>query len=186
MNQHYLGDVQQAIDRDGPAIVAFLTRAYQMEWPRRPYPTHLVPYSSWQGAFSITDSVLILSSNPNPANDRWYPLESVFHEGLHQWDDELASVLRTDAAARGVTVPQDLSHILIFYTAGQAVRRLHPEHVPMVDALNIWRLPLSGARLPAQRLKNASLEIWQPYLDGRGTRDEALGRILDAAVATRR
>jgi hypothetical protein len=56
----------------------------------------------------------------------------------------------------------------------------------MVDALNIWRLPLSGARLPAQRLKNALLKIWQPYLEGRGTRDEALGQLLDAAAVAGR
>jgi hypothetical protein len=186
MNQRYVRDLQQTIDGDGPAIVAFLTRAYQLEWPRRPYPTHLVAYSSWQGAFSITDSVLILSTNTNAANNRWYPLESVFHESLHQWDNDVAALLRTQAATRGVDVPQDLSHALIFFTSGEAVRRVHPEHVPMVDALNIWRLPLSGARLPAQRLKNALLEIWQPYLEGRGTRDEALGQLLTAAAAAAR
>jgi len=72
MNQKYLHELLQAIDRDGPAIVAFITRAYQMEWPQRPYRAHLVAYSSWHGAFSITDSVLILSTNSNQANDRWY------------------------------------------------------------------------------------------------------------------
>jgi hypothetical protein len=182
MNRQYVRDLQQAIDRDGPAIVDFLTRAYQVDWPRRPYPTHVVAYANFGGAFSLTGRVMILSSNPNPANERWYPLESVFHEGLHQWDNDVAALLGTQAAARGVDVPQDLSHALIFFTSGEAVRRVHPEHVPMVDALNIWRLPLSGARLPAQRLRGALLEIWQPYLQGRGTRDEALGQLLIAAA----
>jgi hypothetical protein len=27
----------------------------------------------------------------------------------------------------------------------------------------------------------ALLEIWRPYLDGRGSRDEALGQLLEAA-----
>jgi hypothetical protein len=186
MNLEYQHALQQQIDRDGPAIVAFLTRAYQVDWPQRPYPAHLVAYSNFQGAFSLTGKLLIMSTNDNFANDRWYPLEGAFHEAMHQWDDDVAATLRTQAAARGVSVPQDLSHVLIFYSVGEAIRRLHPEHVSTIDAQNLWQVPLSGARLPPQRLKTALLEIWQPYLDGRGTRDEALGQPLDAAAIANR
>jgi hypothetical protein len=105
---------------------------------------------------------------------------------MHQWDTAVGGVLRTQAAVHGVTVPQDLSHILIFSTAGEAIRRVHPQHVPMIDALNIWRVPLSGAGVPPPRLKNALQEIWKPYLGGRGTRDEVLGQLLDAAAAASR
>jgi len=56
----------------------------------------------------------------------------------------------------------------------------------MIDALNIWRVPLSGAGVPPPRLKNALQEIWKPYLGGRGTRDEVLGQLLDAAAAASR
>ena len=92
-------------------------------------------------------------------------------------------MLRAQATARGVTVPLDLSHVLIFFSAGEAVRLLHPEHVPMVDSLNIWQLPLSGARTAAQRLRPAILEIWKPYLGGRGSRDETLAALVAAAAA---
>lgn len=183
MNEQYVAALQQAIERDGPAILAFLTRAYQVRWPERPYPTHVVAYSNFQGAFSYTGNLMILSSNPKPANDRWYPLEGVFHEGLHQWDNDVAAILRAQAMARGVTVPLDLSHVLVFFTAGEAVRRLHPEHVPIVDSLQIWQLPLSGARVAAQRLRPAMLEIWKPYLDGRGSRDETVAALVAAAAA---
>jgi hypothetical protein len=183
MNEQYVVALQQAIARDGPAIVAFLTRAYQLPWPDRPYPTHVVAYSNFQGAYSYAGNLMILSSNANPANDRWYPLEGVFHEGLHQWDDDVAAMLRAQATARGVSVPLDLSHVLIFFTAGEAVRRLHPEHVPMVDALKIWQLPLSGARSAAQRLRPAILQIWKPYLDGRGSRDVTVAALVAAAAA---
>jgi hypothetical protein len=59
---------------------------------------------------------------------------------------------------------------------------LNLHHYLYVDALSIWQLPLSGARLPPARLKHALLEICKPYLDGRGTRDEALGGLLEAAA----
>ncbi len=183
MNEQYVAALQQAIERDGPAIVSFLTRAYHVRWPERPYPTHVVAYSNFAGAFWYTGNVMILSSNPNPANDRWYPLEGVFHEGMHQWDNDVEAMLRAQATPRSVTVPVDLSHALIFFTSGEAVRRLHPEHVPVVDSLQIWRLSLSGARVPAERLRPAVLEIWKPYLDGKGSRDEALAALVAAAAA---
>ena len=183
MNARYIAELQRTIDRDGHAIAEFLSRVYQLEWPNRPYPTHVVVYAIWQGAFSYTGRLMILSSNSYPQNEHWYPLESVFHESMHQWDDRVGALLRTQAAARGVSVPQDLSHALISYTVGEAVRRVHPEHVPVVDALEIWEKLLSGARVPAKRLQPILQEIWKPYLDGRGTRDDALGAVVAAAAA---
>jgi hypothetical protein len=183
MNERYIAELQRSIDRDGPAIVAFLSRVYGLEWPNRPYPTHVVAYAIWQGAFSYTGRMLILSSNPNEQNVKLYPLELAFHEAMHQWDDKVAALLRAQAAARGVTVPVDLSHTLVFSSTGEAVRRLHAEHVPVIDARDIWSKPLSGARVPAKRLQPAILEIWKPYLDGRGSRDDTMGAMVAAAAA---
>ena len=49
--------------------------------------------------------------------------------------------------------------------------------------LKIWTLPLSGARSAAQRLQPAIQQIWKPYLDGRGSRDETLTALVAAAAA---
>jgi len=45
---------------------------------------------------------MVLSSNANSLNDRWYPLESVFHEAMHQWDDSVQPALQAEAARQGV------------------------------------------------------------------------------------
>ena len=82
MNEQYLARLEQQIERDGPAIVQTLTRIYELPWPERPYPTHVVVYANWQGAFSFTGRLMVLSSNDNSLNDRWCPLESVFHEAM--------------------------------------------------------------------------------------------------------
>jgi hypothetical protein len=55
--------LQQQIEHDGPAIVEALTRIYQLPWPERAYPTHVVAYANWQGAFSYTGRLMVLSSN---------------------------------------------------------------------------------------------------------------------------
>jgi hypothetical protein len=85
-----------------------------------------------------------------------------------------------------VSVPRDLSHAMIFFTAGEAVRRVEPTHVPHAQAFEVWPKQLSGASLPALRLKPLLEEIWKPYLDGLGTRDEALAAFVTRAVAVSR
>jgi hypothetical protein len=63
------------------------------------------------------------------------------------------------------------------------VRSVAPEHVPTIDRLGIWKLNLSGASVPASRLKQPLIDAWKPYLDGRGTRDAALAALVAQAVA---
>jgi len=62
------------------------------------------------------------------------------------------------------------------------VQRRHPEHEPFIDAANLWQGTLSGARAPVGRLRSAIHETWKPYIDGRGTRDDAFAAMVAAAV----
>jgi len=55
--------------------------------------------------------------------------------------------------------------------------------VPLVETLGIWNLRLSGATLPASRLRQPLIETWKPYLDGRIMRDEAIGALVARAAA---
>jgi hypothetical protein len=185
MNDQYVARLQQQIEGDGPAIVDALTRIYQLPWPEHPYPTHVVAYANWQGAFSFTGRLMVLSSNDHSLNDRWYPLEIVFHEAMHQWDDRVSQALQAQATRQDVTLAQDLSHALIFFTVGYVLQRLHSDHEPMIDAANLWRGTLSGGRVPVGRLRSALQETWKPYIDGRGTRDDAFAAMVAAAAVQR-
>jgi hypothetical protein len=141
-----------------------------MTWPRGGYPVRIAAYANWAGAFSTRGDLLIVSSL-NPGTRGADGLETVFHEGMHQWDGEVAELLRTQARAIDKPVPDFLSHALIFYTAGDAVRRAVPSHVPYAESHGVWE---RGARA----FKTALEETWQPYLDGHGTRDEALAAVV--------
>ena len=101
---------------------------------------------------------------------------------MHQWDDRVQQALQAQAARQSLTVAPDLSHALIFFTVGHVVKRRHPDHEPMIDAANLWRGTLSGARAPVERLRSAIQESWKPYIDGRGTRDDAFAAMVAAAV----
>jgi hypothetical protein len=56
-------------------------------------------------------------------------------------------------------------------TAGEAVRRVVPGHVPYAEAKGLWR-GRPGAFKPALEA------VWLPFLDGQGTRDAAFQEVL--------
>jgi hypothetical protein len=119
-NRAWQTEIAALVDRHGAAILAFLTHAYGMAWPRDGYPVHLSAYANWAGAFSTRGNLLIVSTlDAGTRGDNG--LETVFHEGMHQWDSEVFTLLRTQARAIDKLVPNFLSHALIFYTAGAAV-----------------------------------------------------------------
>jgi hypothetical protein len=176
-NEALVQRTQALVDRHGKTILDYVTRAYGQPWPADGYAVHVSYYAHWAGNYSTDGYTLVMSSNANPTNEGALPLEIAFHEGMHQWDDQIASALAALAKAPGVAVPNDLPHALIWATAGEAVRRVAPDYVPFADAFGNWR------RMRPQGLKAALEEVWTPYLNGRGTRDEALAAIL-ARVAT--
>jgi hypothetical protein len=169
-NRTWQTAIAALVDQHGAAVLAFITHVYGMAWPTAGYPVHLSAYANWAGAFSTRGNLLIVSSLDAGTRGA-YGLETVFHEGMHQWDSEVFGLLRTHARAIDKLIPNFLSHAIIFYTAGEAVRRVVPSHVPYADAFGVW------AR-GAQPLKAALQEAWQPYLDGQGTRDEAFAAVV--------
>jgi hypothetical protein len=174
-NQAWRTATQALVDRHGPAIVDFLTKAYGQPWPADGYPVHLSMYANWAGAYSTDGRLLVVATNPNAGTSGIDGLESVFHEGMHQWDDGMMATIRGLANANKIPYPPRLFHALIFFTAGNAVNRVVPTHVPYADAHGLW----SGFAYS----KPAIDEFWKPYLDGpslgdTNARDAAILAIL--------
>jgi hypothetical protein len=148
----------------------FITNAYKMEWPASGFPVHVSGCSNWAGAYSTKGNLLVIASQCESLRGL-YGLETSFHEGMHQWDEQMFEVLRAQAIKVNKFFPRGLSHSLVFYTAGQAVRHVAPDHVPYSDKYGIWQRGLAAFKQPLD-------EIWKPYLDGKGTRDEALAALI--------
>ena len=145
---------------------------------------HLSAYANFGGAYSVGGGLAFLVfSSMTDQNIGLHGFEIVVHEGMHQWDQSLSGTLAALARAGNVSVPRDLTHAMIFFTAGEAVRRLDPTYIPVADAEGIWKFKLSGATLPAERLKPILEDLWKPYMNGRGTRDEALAALVTSAAA---
>lgn len=125
-----------------------------------------------------------------------YGFETVFHEGMHQWDEQIFEALRQQAIEVNKFFTRGRDHSLIFFTAGEAVRRaaggvrsdtgksvrngvvagrgsgtVEPEYIPYAEKYGVWQRGMGP-------FKAALEEIWKPYLDGRGTRDEAFAALI--------
>lgn len=117
---------------------------------------------------AVADAERGIKSLTDEERKTWAATVGVYASGISKLD-----------AVRGEPFPTiDLPHAMIFFTTGEAVRRVEPAHVPYADTLGIWSLQLSGARRPAERLKGPLEETWRPYLNGGGTRDQALAALL--------
>lgn len=171
-NRKWTASTRRQVDRHGRAILAFLTKAYGLPWPPAGFAVHVSGYANWAGAYSTTGNLLVIASVP-PTKEL-DNLEIIFHEGMHQWDQAILTALHERARLAGVRPPPNLSHALVFFTAGEAVRRAVPSHVPYAEANGIWQRGLGRFRAVLE-------QHWKPYLDGQGTRDEAFDAVLRAS-----
>jgi hypothetical protein len=181
-NRAWQTSIQALVDRHGAAVIGFVTRAYELPWPADGYPVHVSSYANFSGAYSAGSTGMLVLASLTDLNEGLHGLEGIVHEAMHQWDGRMFTALRTPAAALGVLIPRDLPHALIFYTVGEAVRSVDASYVPLAEAADVWPKRLSGATLPAQRLVPILDNVWRPWLEGRGTRDEALAEVLERAA----
>ena len=168
-NEAWLASIQALLDRHGQTVLKFITNAYGMSWPSAGFPVNVSAYSNWAGAYSTRGNLLVVASHPTQRGPLGF--EAAFHEAMHQWDDEMEKVLTTVARKEGKRVPSQLSHAIVFYTAGEAVRRVIKGHVPLGEAAGVWDRGLKPFR-------GAVVDVWKAYLDGKGSRDEALAELL--------
>ena len=174
-NRNWHKRTQQLIEQHGADVLAFITRAYKMEWPAAGFPIHVSAYSNWAGAYSTAGNLLVVASQ-SPDVQGLYALETVFHEAMHQWDRPVFEVLRQEAIKQNKVIPRGLSHSIIFYTAGEAVRSVaaragEPNYIPYAEKFGVWERGMNQFKGPLE-------EVWKPYLNGKGTRDEALAHLV--------
>jgi hypothetical protein len=157
----------------GRSIADGVARAFRTRWPNEPIRVDLVAYGKGGGAYTTNRP----SHMTMPSLDESYReargLEMLFHESLHTIDDVFSDAARTAATAQGKRVPSELGHVLIFYTAGEVTRQRIPGHVPYAEWVGLWsRVARWNSMLPMVRAH------WQPYLEGRGSFDDAINGLI--------
>ena len=169
-NRTWQKSIAALLDRHGAKVLAFITNAYKLQWPAAGFPVHVSAYTNWAGAYSTTGNLLVLASQ-SPSLQGPYGFETIFHEGMHQWDAQVFNTLREKAIKLNKFFPRGMTHSIIFFTAGEAARRVFPEHVPYAEKFGVWQRGMGPFKVALE-------EIWKPYLDGHGTRDEAFAALI--------
>ncbi|MDQ3169958.1 MAG: hypothetical protein M3Q55_07475 [Acidobacteriota bacterium] len=176
-NEAWVASMRPLLAEHGPAVLAYVTRAYALPWPGDGYPVQVSAWANWAGAYSTDGNLLVLSSL-DAGLAGLLGLETLFHEAMHQWDEPVFRALLEQARGLGIRISTGITHAMIFFTAGEAVRSVSPSHVPYADAAGVWGRGMA-------RFKPALEEFWKPWLDGRGTRDQALAALAPRAAIPR-
>ncbi len=103
-NVAWRDETQALVDRDGHAVLGFITKAFGMAWPAAGYDVHVAAYSNWGGAYSTEGHLLVVSSLSR-ANHGLPGLEIAFHEGMHQWDEAMGQVIYGEAQREKKRIP---------------------------------------------------------------------------------
>lgn len=171
----FVDNLQTWLRLEGSVIQAFVTWAYDQRWPAEGFRVEVSSYANWAGAYSTDEGLLVLSSLDPGLRDS-QGLETLFHEAMHQWDEATLARLQAAAARRNrARVPDGLLHALVFYTAGEAVRRTIPPHIPYAELNGIWKSGPFAAYKPVLDTR------WRPRLRGEADMEEALDALVAAA-----
>ncbi len=134
---------------------------------------------SWSGANSIilgpgAGHLLIGASNDSKA-----ALELAFHEASHllmDRGDPLRQTLDNAAKQAAFKMPNDLWHVVMFFTTGEVVKNVlddagQPGYTPMLYEI--------FGRSPWGEYKQALETAWRPYTQGERTLDEAANSMIE-------
>lgn len=187
-NRAWIAMVSPLVDAHSATLTARLGAWYAMPWPVGPYRVDVTRYANWAGCYTNTDPVhIIISSGDFRNNVTLAPvanvgktaLEMVFHEASHTVVTPgyatVGTAIENAAAALGKREPDGLWHAVIFYTAGRAVVDAFAgePYEMFADAVDVYRHAWKPYR-------EALVDHWQPYLDGRGTLSVALHDVVAA------
>lgn len=172
-NRAWAAALTPLLTKHGPALARAVTSAFHEEWSPFLIRIDLSAYSSWAGAYTSLYPDRITVSTLDPDYRDGSALEMLFHESLHTYSDSVAAALASAAAKAHVSVPRDLVHAMIFYTAGLFTQReLGADYVPYAFRLGIWKRGRFPEYLP---LLDAE---WRPYLDGHRSFDDAIANLV--------
>lgn len=172
-NQVWIANLHALLAPREACLTRSLENALAVAWPRSRIVVDASVYASWFGAYMTQNPVHITLSSNARGNQGSLGVETLLHEAGHSLTGPLDSALTTTAARAHRVLPRELGHLVLFYSAGWAVRDQVPDHVSYADVFGLWK-----QNSTAQRYRALLESEWLPHLEGRRTFAEAIARII--------
>ena len=178
-NELWIASARKLLEQHEAAMAPGIALAYQIPWPSEPIlvdavgecgPASAITHDGPRGFAAHTQA-----GAASPRNTGDAPLELLLHEAAHAdgVEDRIIAMLNAAAAKQKLQAPENLWHAVIMFTSGTLARRelartgAEP-YVPYAYKYNQYT--------PKER--SALERDWQPYLDGRLSREEALEKLV--------
>jgi len=181
LNDHWIASLQPAMDAHASAMAAALAHAYRVEWPDLPLIVDAASEAGPNGAYSTDGPAGTLGHTTVEAASSGLQgdmaFEMIFHEASHRIAGlQLARAVDAEAARQHVAAPRDLSHTIIFYTAGELAKRELGKAGDAGYKPYAYRYGLYTSGW--QKLRDALERDWLPYLAGASSWDDALAALV--------
>jgi hypothetical protein len=172
-NREWIGAARKLVDRHGAALNAAIARAYNVT-PDNPVWVDVAVYANPAGAYTTRPTHVMISAT-DPSYGGYAALEMLFHERSHAWGRRLFDGVTEAATAQGVKIPPQLSHAILFYTAGELTARELKQH-----GVAYKHYAEGGLydRLCGTSCDDKLAAHWGPFLDGKRTRAEAFSALV--------
>jgi hypothetical protein len=178
-NRFFIGYAAALLRDAGPELARAHEIVYRTKFPPL-MRVYISPYAGQYGAYTIRarSGWMTTMSSRDEGYQGLHALEMILHESSHIIVNPnrgtVGEAIAASAKKRGIQQPRDLWHALLFMTSSELTRRLLAERgtigfVPSSEDLftRVW-----------PRYRAAVDKHWLPYLDGKGTLEEAIDRIV--------
>jgi hypothetical protein len=177
-NQFFIAYAAAMLREAGEDLIRAHETVYRTAWPKRVL-VYVTPYAGQAGAYTMigrAGGVITTMSSRDSGYQGLRALEMLLHESAHAvvapTTGTLGAAITTAQKQQGLDAPRDLWHAILFTTSGELTRRLLAErgatqYVPMSE--NVF----TKYREPIQK-------HWLPYLNGQGTLEDAVAKVLSA------
>jgi hypothetical protein len=170
----------------GARLAEPLSNVYRTPWPAEPIRVDLVYYAGPFGSYTTLDPVHVMLSSADASNQGPSGFELLFYEGSHAIGGSVEDVIVRECHVRGIPIPRDLWHALLFYTTAKMIgpAEAAAPASAVANASSDGTAALShkyAAGLTARGWQGYErvLEVyWQDYLDGKVDFDRALTAVV--------
>ena len=175
-NRQWLADIAVQLRASEQEFVDLMERLFNAEWPDESRRVDVSAYANFRAGYTALGHTVMYSSDPGVAGI--YGLEMLYHEVQHV--REISRPSRTQLAQAfdqsGVPVPRNLSHGIIFGTAGAFTTSI--AHLFGIESHQTYWAREGFATLGtwADVFKGVE-QYWSPAVSGTVTPAEALNNI---------